>query len=385
MAANLAAWLRDLEAAHDTVILLGVEDAAWNLWCKREADALIEVRSATRTGAVDAEPSEPWLMHHVVLVHPAGTTRAGGMRRPDNGRAHHVRDGSVADIDRVVRMVTGRAYGVVLSGGGARGFAHLGVLRALEEAGHPIDVIGGTSIGAVAGALLAVGYEHEERVEILSRALKRRRSVFPLTLPVLSIASDHKVEALLEDFCGGLSIEDLWVGFFCVSANLTRAETVVHEAGPLAAALRATFSLPGVLPPVVKDGDLLIDGGVMNNLPVDVMRRAVGGGEITAIDLRPVVDLRMVEGSDRLPDWRALAGNLAGTSDHPTVIDVLMRTVELGSAQAQRVSLEAAGVTRYLRPPASNVRLSDFRSGAALVELGYRYAVEELSGTPSIT
>ena len=377
IAANLASWLRRIEESNDIVLLVASDEEGWDGWCMREAEASVEVGMA-RDHHRNSMVLEPWLTHHRVFVHPPGAFRGNGVPRIDNVQVHHVRAGSTADAGRLVRILTGRASGVVLSGGGARGFAHLGVLRALEELGRPIDVVGGTSIGAVAGSLLAAGYEHEERVEILSRALKRRRSVFPLTFPVLSVASDRKVEALLEGLFGDTAIEDLWVGFFCVSANLTRAETVVHDRGSISAALRATFSLPGVLPPVVKDGDLLIDGGVMNNLPVDVMRRVIDRGEITAIDLRPVVDLRMTEGNGAA-DWRVLAGTLSGASDHPTVIDVLMRTVELGSAQAQRAGLEAAAVTHYLRPPAQHVRLSDFKAGNELVELGYRYALEKLT------
>ena len=373
--AGLASWLHGIEERCDHVVLLDEGDEAWARWCEREADSIVHV--AHRAHSSPKVPRTGQTRQEVV-VHPPGTTRASGHGRT-GVLVHHVRDGSDRDMQRLARRLTGRAHGVVLSGGGARGFAHLGALRALEELGHPIDVIGGTSIGAVAGSLLAMGFLHEERVELLSRALKRRRAVFPLTLPVLSIASGHKVEALLDGLFGDMLIEDLWLGFFCVSANLTRAETVVHDAGPVAPALRATFSLPGILPPVVADGDLLIDGGVMNNLPVDVMRRVVENGDITAIDLRPVVDLRMSEREGAVPSWRVLASNLKGASDHPTVIDVLMRTVELGSAQAQRAHLTAARVTHYLRPPAQNVRLSDFQAGSALVDLGYRYTLEQMA------
>jgi NTE family protein len=146
---------------------------------------------------------------------------------------HHLRGGHPEDAARLARMVTGTACGVVLGGGGPRGFAHLGALRALEEAGVPIDVIGGTSIGAVMGALYAQGLSDEQRVERAVTAFTKSGRLIGPTLPLVAMSSGGRVDRLLAQHLGSAHIEDLPRRFFCVSANLTRAEEVVHERGVL--------------------------------------------------------------------------------------------------------------------------------------------------------
>ena len=173
----------------------------------------------------------------------------------------------------------------------------------------PIDVVGGTSIEAVMAALCAQGFTHDERVERSVTAFTRSGRLIRPTLPLIALSSGRRVDRLLADHLGAAPIEDLPRRFFCVSANLTRAEEVVHERGALWRAVRASLSLPGLLPPVYADGDLLVDGAVLDNVPAGVMRARIGSGSVVAVDLLPEV-----ESATAAPFDLGLSGWLIGQS-----------------------------------------------------------------------
>ena len=217
-------------------------------------------------------------------------------RRPwldqrDVARHFHIRLGHARDIDRLARMLAGRGVGLVLSGGGARGFAHIGVINALAEVGIEPDVVGGTSIGSVMGAWRAM----DVRGDRLTRTGRRNfvdggspTSDFNL-LPFISLIKGYKTRCLTEasvrDITGAdIDIEDTWITFFCVSANYTTATEAVLARGPLAKSVLASYAIPGALPPIPIGGHLHVDGGTVNNLPVDVMG-TFGVGTIIAVDL----------------------------------------------------------------------------------------------------
>lgn len=296
---------------------------------------------------------------------------------------HHLRGDHPEDVARLARMVTGTACGVVLGGGGPRGFAHLGALRALEEAGVPIDVVGGTSIGAVMGALCAQGLSDAERIERAVTAFTRSGRLISPTLPLVALSSGRRVNRLLAEHLGPMSIEDLPRRFFCVSANLTRAEEVVHERGTLWRAVRASLSLPGVFPPVYADGDLLVDGAALDNVPVEAMRARIGSGPVVAVDLfQDVEPVTAAPFDSGLSGWRVLGHRLnplAPSRPVPTVIDILSRSTGLSGVRHQRAALASNRVDLLLRPPLPAIGALDFKAGAALIEVGYRHAVEALA------
>ena len=386
---ELTGWLHAVERGNDCVIYQAdAEDTAWSRLCLSQSDVALltgDSRGDPRLGAVEARAlATDSLRCELVLVHPSqpsGTTRWLANRSVADH--HHLRGNHPEDVARLARMVTGTACGVVLGGGGPRGFAHLGVLRALEEAGIPVDVVGGTSIGAVMGALSAQGLTDPERVERAVTAFTRSGRLISPTLPLIALSSGGRVNRLLAEHLGSALIEDLPRRFFCVSANLTRAEEVIHERGVLWRAVRASLSLPGIFPPVYADGDLLVDGAALDNVPAGVMRARIGSGSVVAVDLFPNVEPVTAAPFDPgLSGWRVLGRRLnplAPPQLVPSVIDILSRSTSLSGVRHQRAALADDRVDLLLRPPLPAIGALDFKAGVALVETGYRHAVEVLA------
>ncbi len=225
-----------------------------------------ELRRAERilTGGRRRTEVERWL----ALVQPPARTARRAQRRSPIGSASTGWSSCVPDrtddLHRLARLVSGNATGLVLGGGGARGFAHLGVWRALGELGVDVDVIGGASIGAPLGAGMALRVAPDAFVPL---AVEMFRDLLDYTVPVVSLVKGARITRNITSFFGGLDVRDLWLPFFCVSTNLTRSRLEVHDRLDLATAIRASVAIPGILPPVPFEGDLLVDGGVLNNLP----------------------------------------------------------------------------------------------------------------------
>ena len=386
--AGLIRWLHGLERAHDRVIYQpDADDTAWSRLCLSQSDVVLLVAAADSdpsVGAVEARAlATSSLRCELVLLHsaqPAATDRwLKGRPVADH---HHLRAGSPGDVARLARMITGTGCGLVLGGGGARGLAHLGVIRALEEAGVPIDVVGGTSIGAIMAALCARGLDDAERVRrVVAFARTGRRLVTP-TLPLIAFSAGRRVDRILSEHLTEVPIEDLPLRFFCVSASLTRAEAVVHERGPLWTAVRASLALPGIYPPVYADGDLLIDGAAVDNLPIDVMRRRVGAGHVVAVDVGSEVEpLAVAPYGPGLSGWRVLGRRLNPfTPPHPVpgIAEILNRSTGLSQVRHRRAALDDESVDLLLTPPGARLRSLDFKGGIALVESAYQYAADAL-------
>jgi len=393
--AELIGWLHAVERAHERVIYQpDAEDTAWSRLCLSQSDVVLLVAAAgddPAMGPVEARAlASGSLRCELVLVHPAQdagppqspVTAAWVAGRPVADH-HHLRSGRPGDVARLARMITGTGCGLVLGGGGARGLAHLGVIRALEEAGVPIDVVGGTSIGAIMAAGCARGLDDAERVRtVIAIARTGRRLVTP-TLPLISFSAGRRLDRILAEHLTSVPIEDLPLRFFCVSASLTRAEAVIHERGPLWPAVRASLALPGIYPPVYDAGDLLIDGAAVDNLPVDVMRRRIGSGRVIAVDVSSEVEPLSVEPyGPGLSGWRVLGRRLNPFTPPrpvPGNADILNRSTGLSQVRRRRAVLGDDRVDLLLRPPVARLGSLDFKGGITLIDAGYRYAAEALS------
>ena len=234
-------------------------------------------------------PRMHFSLRDLVLLHPSSTTMPRGTRwwyacRPNLHRFHHVAVGCAEHTDRLARYIAGKTVGVVLSGGGARGLSHLGVLTSFAEQGVPVDFIGGTSQGSFMSALYASQPFHHPaalaqfalRTHMLAESMGSIRSLLSdATFPMLSYFAGQKFGLHIARILGEHTrIEDLWIPFFLVTTNLSQADMCVHETGRLWKAVRASMTVLDYLPPMQMSRswpDLLIDGGYTNNLPVDVM------------------------------------------------------------------------------------------------------------------
>lgn len=229
----------------------------------------------------------------LILIHPANTFEprdtADWLGQANFSLYHHVRMDMPNDFARLLRFIRGRAVGVVLSGGGTRGWAHLGVIKALRDSHVPIDMIGGTSAGGVVAACYSTTSDFEEmRKKFNDIITQSSKSVSwrSLTWPAISIFNAKNFTQSQKNAFGETRIENLWLPFFCVSCNLGNNAEVVHRSGLLWETLRASTSIPGIIPPMVINGELHVDGGLLNNLPVDVMRNFIGNsGRVIAVEL----------------------------------------------------------------------------------------------------
>jgi predicted acylesterase/phospholipase RssA/CRP-like cAMP-binding protein len=387
---RFAQWSSDLEADHEVVVYRAdPEPTPWTRACIRQADLLLLVADATTApnlrpverAALQGRATEH-LRSELVLVHPAwtedprGTARWLAPRRIQ--RHHHARTDRPGDTDRVARLVLSRGIGVVYSGGGARGIAEVGVLKALRAAEVPVDAAGGTSIGSIIAGATASAMSIDDTVTMLRAALVDGKSPVDFTLPVVSLAAGSRVSERMREAARGLDFEDTWINNFCVSTNLTRGEVEVHDTGPAWLGLRASFSIPGVFPPMrTIDGDVLVDGGVLDNMPVGIMRGIHDGIRVVAVDVGSKRDIRAGE----LPDtgivsgWRWLLQRVdprAPTPEMAGIIRVIMRITELGGTGAADLG------DLYVRPAVDGVPMLDFGAFDRLVELGYAAASERI-------
>jgi len=266
----------------------------------------------------------------------------------------------------------------VLSGGGARAYAHIGVVRALREANIPIDQIGGTSMGAIVAGCLAMGWDDDEIEMRIRKSFVESNPLGDYVLPVVSLSRGRRVDDRLQEHFGETLIEDLHTPFFCVSTNLVAGAPRVHKAGSLRRALRASISLPGILPPVV-DGDhgLLVDGAVLKNFPVDVMR-ALHRGAIIGVD---VARRGSINPKDFIepPDFFAWVAQ-HGLQSPPPIASLLMRAATISVDPWQGRERTDLLVT----PEMPDVDLRDWKRFDEAVAAGYEAAVAALKRQPTI-
>jgi NTE family protein len=283
------------------------------------------------------------------------------------------------DLARMVRALTGRAVGLVLSGGGARGFAHIGVARALRQSGIPIDLLGGTSMGAVVAASLASGWDDYEVVARNRRCFVDTNPLADLTVPVVSLFKGAKVSALLRSEFGETTmIEDLPQPFFCVTANLTRGRSDVRDRGLLARWLRASVAIPGVIRPVFDQGEVNVDGGVINNLPVDVMR-GLGRGPVIGVDVS--TDDTFTAASDaeaEIPLWQRVLGRRR--QGVPNIMQILWRAGTVNSGAKLRAVSEQTDL--LIQPPLESIDMLDWKAFDRAIEAGYAHTMRLLERTP---
>lgn len=377
-------WYNRFEAEHDVIFYRGdLPDSSWTQFCLRQADRVLLLADADER--VPLHPFERRYFKRdmgtppeLLLVHRGGELRGLPthieLRSDLFGTHHHVREGDAADIKRLARFIAGSAVNVVLAGGGARGFAHIGVLKALHEAGVPFDYVSGTSMGGIVAAGVAMEWGIEELTERVRAAFVDENPLSDFTLPLIALFRGAKVSALLRQHFGEARIEDMAKPFFCVSSDLTTGRDYVHRSGTLWRALRASVALPGILPPVTADGGhLLVDGGVMNNLPVDIMA-SEARGPIIAVDVSGEIDLRAFDSEyGERSIWSLIAQRMRGS---PSIISILMRAGTVGSDAQRRLVRDQADF--LFEPPLEGIGMRDWKAFDRAIAQGYAHTMLEI-------
>ena len=385
---RLEAWLDEQESRHRFLVhVTDGTDSPWTRRSLRQADAILLVADAD--GDPAPRPVERALLpdsrlatRSLVLRHRTGDRLPTGTGRWRTGRrldaAYHLRGDRPADFGRIARCLAGEAVGLVLGGGGARGLAHIGVLRALEEANVPVDRIGGTSMGAVISGMYSMGMDLAE-IERVNRDVWLNRKVHKeYSLPLISLIRSRRIDRMAKSIYGDADIEDLWLPWFCISCNLTTSSEQIHERGPLWQAVRASASLPGVFVPVLSGGQVLVDGGIVNNLPGDVMRARACR---TVIVVHVGSETEFAVSVPEFPSpWQFLWSRvLPGRTPIkvPHIGSVIMRTTEVSSEPKTEEVKHSADLV--LRPPIAQYGMLEFPALDRIVSTGYAYATETLA------
>ncbi len=381
-------WFHKLETVNDFVVYVGdPSPGRWSSLCIRQADALLLLARADasvgpwRALVGSRESSMAPQRAELILLHDGTITRGAAARwlAIQPGVPHH-HITSRPDISRVARMLTGRGVGLVLSGGGARGFAHIGIVKALREARVPIDLVGGTSMGGILGAGVARCWSVEELKERFHAAFVQAKPLRDYTLPFVSLVSGRKVSRLLRKDCGDIHIEDLPLTFFCVSSNLTTGHCMVHRRGLLWLWLRASVAIPGVLPPVVHKGEVLVDGGTMNNLPVDAMRE-LGRGPVIGVDVG--ADRAFTTDSEEVDvplPWQLMSW-LRVRRHRPNIFQILWRAGMVNSSAMTAAHREKTDL--LLQPPLAQIDMLNWSAFERAIAAGYEYAARRLEALPA--
>ncbi|ORY05330.1 patatin-domain-containing protein [Basidiobolus meristosporus CBS 931.73] len=439
---KMASWLADQE--ENVGIVLYVADSGvnspWTQRCIRQADCILLI------GLGDGSPAvgefERLLINmkttarkELILLHqdhncPQGTTRQWLKQRAWIHAYHHVQmklrrtptlnqdkrknklvdlkdqlqdqfqkyyskiinkpsytyGGSRSDFARLARRLCGKSVGLVLGGGGAKGIAHIGLIRALEEAGIPVDMVGGTSIGAFIGGLYA---RDPDTVSIYGRAKMfsgRMSSYWRLALDFTYPAAAwftgtwicHEFNRGIWKCFSDTQIEDLWLPYFCVTTNITLSRIETHRMGYLWRYVRASMSLSGFLPPLCDNGNMLVDGGYMDNLPVSYMK-SMGAEKIFAFDVAAEDDNSPATYGDSLSGWRVLLHQLNPFSRQriPTLTEIQSRLAYVSCVRTLEEAKNIEGCM-YSKVPVQQFGVLEFNRFEEIYQIGYEHGKETL-------
>ncbi|MEE4173343.1 MAG: patatin-like phospholipase family protein [Xanthomonadales bacterium] len=380
---GLRSWLADREDEHDVLLYLcDAEDSAWTRFALRQSDLTLWMADAEASpipGAAE-RALEPAGAQALVLHHPAGAEirDTGVWLESRHVDFHlHLREDHAEDRQRLERVLRGQAIGLVLGAGAVRGLSELGVYQAMVELGVPVDWVGGSSIGSIVAGAIARGWDPEHAIAMARESFVGGKPFSDYTVPVISLIRGKRMVRLLRKHLD-VDIEDLPIPYFCVSSRLDRGEVHVHERGNLVEAIRASAALPGVLPPAVVDSELVVDGAVLNNLPVDIMLRQPVG-PVIAVDVS-FQGARKVDFDETPSSWAVLRGRFLPFAERyrvPSLATLILRATEIGTLVQSRQRGAAADL--LITPDVRQFRMTDVKAFDAIVEKGYEAGRESLA------
>lgn len=292
---------------------------------------------------------------------PSNTASLLSKLRP--GAHTHIRAGRIKDAQRILRYMKGNSNSLVLGGGGAKGIAHLGIIKAIEEHEIPIDYIAGTSMGSIYAGLYAIHEDFKEVYDMSVATFKQSptsRTDINL-IPKHSIYRDKKINKRLEEVFKNYQIEDLWLPFYCISSNISRPDMVIHETGNLKDAIRASMAVPGLFKPILINNEVHVDGGVFNNIPIDVMLERNNGHIIASR-----VDVKTKSSGAKLP-------NLLAT--------VMRSTVANSDRHSNKLQ---QFVDVLFQPNVARFGLLDWKAHERIFNEGYKHASTLLESMPDL-
>lgn len=420
---RLSSWLAQQEDKHKVALYqCDPSLTQWTQRCIRQADCILIVALGDKQpsiGKIEKEierlairtQKELVLLHREGGANPSGTVHWLNMRTWVS-QHHHVRcphrmftrksqyriselyskvlmsEASVhSDFSRLARWLTGTSVGLVLGGGGARGAAHVGMVRAIQEAGIPIDMVGGVSIGAFMGALWCMERNittvTQKAREWSKKMTQWGKQLLDLTYPATSMFSGRQFNATIRSTFGEVHIEDLWLPYFTVTTDISSSCMRVHRHGSLWRYIRASMSLSGYMPPLCDpvDGHLLLDGGYVNNLPADVMR-SLGAKHILAIDVGSQDDTDLTNYGDDLSGWWLLWKRwnpFTTPVKVPNLPDIQSRLAYV-SCNRQLEEVKKSDYCEYIRPPIDAYKTLQFGSFDEIREVGYRHGAAYFEG-----
>ena len=384
-------WLSDQEDEHAYVLYrCPPGDSPWSQFAIRQSDIVLMVADAEDDPASVAWEPEGRTSSNtsvgrraLILLQKdrfAISNTAGWLEGKQLNFHLHMEKGREQDVQRAVRIVTGTATGLVVGGGAARGLAALGVFKALVEAGIEIDWLGGTSVGSIMAAGVATGWTPELAIANSRESFKDGKPFGDFTIPVISLLRGNRMKRLLKTHLD-YKIEDLYLPYYCVSTNLGRGTKNIHEQGSLVNAILASAAMPGILPPAVVDGELAIDGAVIDNLPVDLMQQKPVG-TIIAVDFSAPVPAR-VDYTEMPSPWAILRGRwfpFARRYRVPGLTSTLLKSTEAGTQE--EVRRHGALADLLIDPQVRRFGMTDVKSFDHIVQAGYERAFELLKNWP---
>lgn len=437
-----AAWLADQEQRYRTVLYVvdSPVNSPWTQTCIRQADfvmvvgmgddpsigeyerLLLSMKTTARKELVLLHPersvapgstrewlkNRPWVHQHIHVELPGlavPIVKTTQIQDPDvviafknlkdrvqsgiqkyRGRSRHARPQPhpmINDFSRLARRLCAKSVGVVLGGGGARGISHLGVLRALEERGIPIDYIAGTSIGALIGGLYArecnIIMSASRAKQFSGRMGNIWRMLSDVTYPLVAYTTGHEFNRTIYKAFYDLHIEDMWLPYFCNTTNINTSRMEIHESGYAWRFIRASMTLVGLLPPLCDNGNMLVDGGYIDNLPVSTMF-SMGASVVLAADVGSVDDNSPRNFGDSVSGWWLLFNRwnpFSSARTVPAITEIQSRLAYVSSVH----TLEAAKVTRnclYMQMPVQEYGTLQFSKFDEIQKKGYLAAVEIL-------
>lgn len=395
-------FFTQIEAEYDYIFYILKDQSSLTSFAERalrQSDSFVYIKEATQEptcirleSLIDKRKYND-RNHILVLIQPdrenviPGTIRHLEKRRFQ--RHFHVHMDRMDTWERLGRGLLGKSIGLALGGGGAKGFSHLGVLKALEENQIPIDMVSGTSAGSIFAALIAMGETSEGSKTKAKEFWVTKDLLNEYTIPILSLTTGRKYTEAIRQFFGEIQIEDLWIPYFAISTNLSHSEIEVHEVGSLWKAIRASTSIPGVVPPFIDDGIVYVDGGVLDNVP-GITLKEKGVGKVISVDvfgdIYPDQDRELCEYFDPTkpgvmtnPIFQVT--NLINFQDilkpkFPPIGDIIIRSILASSRERIRKTETISDL--FLQIPTNNFGLLDWFAYERLIELGYISSFEKI-------